>query len=523
VSHETRIDRIEAQLAQLQRSRTLALRNLTFEAWLEEVSPGMTWDWPHLVYVREHLDRVTAGEINRLMIFEPPRHGKSELATIRYSAYRLEQNPAKRVIIGSYNSTLAEKFSRKTRRICERRMTLSDERKAVSDWETAIGGGLRAVGVGGGVTGQGGDLIMIDDPIKSREEANSLAYRDRVWNWYTDDLYTRLEPGGAIVLILTRWHQDDLAGRILSGEDAAQWTVVSLPALAEVNDPLGRAEGEALCPDRYDEDTLAQIKLVQGGSSFASLYQQRPSAAEGAIFKREWWRFFAAPPAFHRIVQSWDTAFKAGADNDYSVCTTWGEADNGYYLLDLWKRRAEFAALKQTAVTIADQFNPSVVLVEDKASGQSLIQELKRDTRLPVMAIKVDSDKVSRAYAVTPAIETGRVFLREGAEWLGGYVDTMADFPNAVHDDEVDSSTQALNYMIGRGSSAGLFEYMRNTSAATKAEALAASAEGTLRLRVPDGMSGVTGYETDAERCVTVPSHLAQQLLEHGYTRVPTQ
>ena len=280
------------------------------------------------------------------------------------------------------------------------------------DWETEAGGGLRAVGVGGGVTGQGGDLIIIDDPIKSREEANSAAYRERVWTWYTDDLYTRQEPDAAIMLILTRWHEDDLAGRILAGDDAKAWVVVSLPALAEANDPLGRTEGEALCPERFDEDDLAQIKLVQG-SSFQALYQQRPSALEGAIFKREWWRYYSVPPKFSRIVQSWDTAFKIGHDNDYSVCTTWGETDTGWYLIDRFKRRMEFAALKAMAVTLADQFKPSVVLVEDKASGQSLIQELKRDSRLPILAIKVDSDKVSRAYAVTPAIETGRVFLPE--------------------------------------------------------------------------------------------------------------
>lgn len=456
--------RIEALEAEIELRKRLAARrsaqNLPFDEWLEEVTPGFSWDWPHIVCIREHLDRVTAGEIRKLMIFVPPRHGKSELATVRYPAWRLERKPTTRVIVGCYNSTLAEKFSRKARRICTERFPLSGDRKAISDWETEAGGGLRAVGVGSGVTGQGGDIIIVDDPIKSREEANSQAYRDRVWTWWTDDLYTRLEPDAAIVLILTRWHMDDLAGRILASEDAPNWTVVSLPAFAEANDPLGRTEGEALCPERFDEAGLAKIKAVLG-SSFEALYQQRPSALEGAIFKREWWRSYREAPKFNRVLQSWDTAFKAGHDNDFSVCTTWGQADAGLYLIDRWKRRVEFPALKAMATTLGEQFHPHVVLVEDKASGQSLIQELKRDTRLPILAIKVDSDKISRAYAVTPSIETGRVFLPESAPWLVDYLDSMATFPNAAHDDDVDSTTQALNFMMGRGDTTGIIEYYR--------------------------------------------------------------
>jgi predicted phage terminase large subunit-like protein len=442
-----RIEAMEGKLEQLRRFASPGRQSTTFDEWLDAVSPRYSWDAPHLVYMREHLDRVTAGTIRKLMIFTAPRHGKSALVTIRYPAWLLECWPHKRVVVGSYNATLAESFSRATRRICGSRMLLSDERTAVNDWETAAGGGLRAVGVGGGVTGRGADLIIIDDPVKSREEANSQAYRERVWDWYRDDLYTRQEPGAAMVLILTRWHLDDLAGRILASVDGQQWTIVTLPALAERNDPLGRAEGQALWPERYDESELGRIRATLG-SSFEALYQQRPTALEGAIFKREWWRHFREQPKFSRIVQSWDTAFKAGQDNDYSVCTTWGEADNGYYLLDVWRRRVEFPALKAMVVKLGDEFNASVVLVEDKASGQSLLQELQRDTKLPIRPVKVDSDKVSRAYAATPIIETGRVFLPESAPWLAVFVNELASFPAALHDDVVDSTTQALNYMV---------------------------------------------------------------------------
>jgi predicted phage terminase large subunit-like protein len=290
-----------------------------------------------------------------------------------------------------------------------------------------------------------------------------------VWDWYRDDLYTRQEPGAAIILIMTRWHMDDLAGRILAGDDASEWKVICLPGFAEAGDLLGRSEGEALWPERYDEAALEQIRNALG-SSFQALYQQRPSAQEGAIFKRQWWSTYATQPNFTRIVQSWDTAFKTGHDNDYSVCTTWGQAENGYYLIDVWKRRVEFPTLKIMVNTLGQQFRPTVVLVEDKASGQSLIQELRRDTRLPIMPIKVDTDKLSRAYAVTPVIETGRAFLPESASWLVDYLDSMAAFPNGMYDDEVDSTTQALNYLIGRGSAAGtgVFEYYRELAEALR-------------------------------------------------------
>jgi predicted phage terminase large subunit-like protein len=332
-------------------------------------------------------------------------------------------------------------------------MKLSKDRTAVDDWETEEGGGLRAVGVGAGVTGMGANWIFIDDPVKNREEANSETYREKCWDWYTDDLYTRLEPGGKIVLIMTRWHEDDLAGRILASEDGPNWTVINLPALAEKDDPLGRKEGEALCPERYDEEALQNIRRVMG-ASFQALYQQRPSAEEGDIFKREWWQYYKEAPKLKWIIQSWDTAFKKGAENDYSVCHTWGVSDNGFYLLDRWKEKVEFPTLKRTVVSLANKWHPRAILIEDKASGQSLIQELKTNTTLPVLAIPVDSDKVTRAHAVTPSVEAGNCYLPEDAPWLQDFIDEFATFPNGSHDDEVDATTQFLNYVRRRGEAA---------------------------------------------------------------------
>jgi predicted phage terminase large subunit-like protein len=398
--------------------------------------------------LQEKVERIQAGSLKRLMIFLPPRHGKSEMVTVRYPAFFLENDPTKRVIVGTYNQTLANKFSRKCRRITEERIPLNRERKAVEDWETDQFGGFRAVGVGAGVTGQGGDLIIIDDPIKNREEANSVVQRENVWDWYTESLYTRLEPNSCMILIMTRWHEDDLAGRILASEDAPNWEVVNLPALAEANDALGREIGKALCPERYNEIELEKIKRVLG-NSFYALYQQRPTAEDGEIFKKEWWQYYTFYPLFTHIIQSWDTAFKDKKQNDYSVCTTWGVAHNGYYLINRWKGKVLFPELKNIAKTLHAQYQPTEVLVEDKASGQSLIQELRRDTAIPIIPISVDTDKIARANSCTAQIEGGNVYLPSDTieNWVPDYLYNMSAFPNASHDDDVDSTSQFLNYM----------------------------------------------------------------------------
>lgn len=305
---------------------------------------GCQWDAPHLQVIQHELGRVTAGRCDRLMLFLPPRHGKSELVTVRYPVFRLQRRPELRVIIGAYNQALAERFSRKARRIAAARFALSRDRNTAWEWETQAGGGVRAVGVGGGVTGLGADLILIDDPVKSREEAESRTYRDRVWDWYRDDLYTRQEPGCAVILVMTRWHEDDLAGRILASEEAGAWRVVRLPALAEseaeyrawaemqrerrsvkgagwdpedlesawpaslsppqlsLSDPLGRAEGEPLWPSRFPAPALHRIRTALGSRSFAALYQGRPLPAEGGLFRREWFRIVEVLPEAGREV-----------------------------------------------------------------------------------------------------------------------------------------------------------------------------------------------------------------------------
>lgn len=287
---------------------------------------------------------------------------------------------------------------------------------------------------------------IIDDPLKGRKEAESEVQRQGLKDWYTSVAYTRLMPGGAIVIIQTRWHEDDLIGWCEREHSHEGWEVLNLPAIDEHNQPLW--------PEQYSLDTLLNIKRTIGSRDWEALYQQRPAASEGEIFKREWWKSYTQAPKLKWIMQSWDTAFKKGAENDYSVCTTWGVCDTGYYLLDSWKGKVEFPELKRTAKNLAAKWNPRAILIEDKASGQSLIQELRTNTKLNIISVPVDSDKQTRAYAVTPFIEAGNVYLPDGTEWVQDFIDECAVFPNGVHDDAVDSMTMFLNYIRRRGEAA---------------------------------------------------------------------
>lgn len=407
------------------------------------------WDWPHLAYIQQHLDKVTRGECKRLMLFLPPRSGKSEMTTIRYPIWRLQRDPSLRIIVGAYNQLLANKFSRKARRIAEGRLALAPDRTAVEDWETADGGGFRAVGVGAGITGQGGQLIIIDDPVKSREEAQSDAYRERVWDWYTDDLYTRLEPGGAIIVIMTRWHEDDLAGRILASEDGPNWTVVSLPAEAEENDPLGREIGAALCPERYDLDALAEIRRVLGREAYTALYQQRPQPETGTIFQRDW---FPRANAIDRstatyVIQAWDTAYTEDDSADYSACVTLAIHKNGVFLLNAWRGRVDFPGLLRAMKTQYIEWRPEVVLVEDKGSGISAVQSLRMQTLLPIIGVQATTSKTARAQQVTGLCEAKRIIMPE-TEWAEELLDELVRFPTGKHDDLVDAFVYALQRVI---------------------------------------------------------------------------
>jgi predicted phage terminase large subunit-like protein len=453
----------------------------SFNAWCRESSPRLHWDWPHLVLLQELWERcdprapadptpvglpsfprvITPRVIKRLQLSVPPRHGKSEQITIRGPAWRLGQDPTLRYIVGAYNQTLAEKFSRRTRALCRGRVALSADRNTAADWETQAEGGVRAVGVGSGVTGHGADWILIDDPTKSRAEAESPTYRNRVWDWYTDDLYTRLEPAGGVTLIQTRWHYDDLSGRVERSEEGqSDWVRINLPALAEENDPLGRPEGAALAPERYDEAALARIRRVLG-TSWISLYQGRPTPAEGALLRKGWFRRYATPPLNPiRVVQSWDCAQSDDPTADYSVCTTWAETSLGHYLLDVARDRLTYPQLKRAVRVERDRWRPATLLIEGKSHGSALLQELRadREWRTPVIEIQPKEAKAVRMSVESASIEAGLVWLPEdgAAAWLAEYLDELVRFPAGAHDDQVDSTSQYLHWArVGTSTQAG--------------------------------------------------------------------
>ena len=433
--------------------RSEAAREYAFEQWLPAVSPTWTWDWAYLRYIQAQLARVTRREVDRLMLFVPPRHGKSEMTTVRYPIWRLEREPETRVIVGAYNQTLANKFSRKSRRIARERLNLSAERTAVEDWETAEGGGLRAVGVGGGITGQGGGLIIIDDPVKNREEAESQTYRDRVWDWYTDDLYTRLEPGGQMILIMTRWHEDDLAGRILASEDAPQWTVVSLPALAEEHDPLGRMPGEALCPERYDATALAKIQRVLG-RSFHALYQQRPTAREGNFFKRHWFPVVEAAPARAERVRWWDRA-ATEAGGDWTAGVRIARAPDGvYYVEDVVRGQWSGGERDRVIRVTAEADGVNVRQWSEQEPGSSGKDAALAFVRLlagfSAHAEPSTGSKEVRADPLAAQAEAGNVRLVRAA-WNPAFLNELCEFPMGKHDDPVDAASGAFNKLARTG------------------------------------------------------------------------
>lgn len=376
-----------------------------------------------------------------------PTHN-SEITTIRYPVYRFERDPQMRVIVGAYNQTLANRFSRMSRKIAAQRISLSEERKAVEEWETAAGGTFRAVGVGGGATGQGADLIVIDDPIKNREEAESPTYRDKIWDWYTNDIYTRKEPGCAIIIIMTRWHKDDLVGRILDSDDAVNWRIICLPAEAEINDPLGRNVGEALCPDRFDEEALSGIKKVLG-RDYQALYQQRPVAREGGMFKEHWFVKVDAVPREAKRIRAWDFASTEDG-GDYTVGLLMAEKDGIYYVEDVvrgqWSSGSRDKIIRETALNDAAHYGDVTHWGEQEPGSGGKYQAaafIKLLAGFNVYTEITSGAKPVLAMPFASQTEAGNVRVKR-AHWTSAYIAEMCDFPQGAHDDQVDASAKAF-------------------------------------------------------------------------------
>ncbi len=405
------------------------------------------------------------GQIKRLMVEMPPRHGKSETGSKYFPAWLIGAR-RRRVILTSYEATFAASWGRKVRDILSEwgpalyGVGVSDSSAAMAWWELADGSAsMMTAGVGGPITGKGGDLL-IDDPVKNAEEANSQTYRDKVWDWYQSTAYTRLEPDGFVLLTMTRWHDDDLAGRLLKEQEHGgdQWEVIKLPAIAEHDEciPLAdgycyrRAEGEPLWPERFNTARLAEIRTAVGSQVWASLYQQRPTPDGGLIWHREWFKRYSELPPLTRIIQTIDTAFQTGVASDYSVIATWGRTETDYYLVDLWRARVEYPELKRAIIDQARKHEPEKIYLEKAASGQSAFQELRRETDLPIVAIPPQGSKESRAAAVSPLAEAGHVWIPAEAPWVADWVEEHVAFPRGAHDDQVDTTSLALSRLSRR-------------------------------------------------------------------------
>ncbi|MFW0777004.1 MAG: phage terminase large subunit [Rickettsiales bacterium] len=431
---------------------------------LSTVDPAAEYlpNW-HIDLLAEYLEAARRNEISRLIINMPPRSLKSVCVSVAWPAWLLGKDPRSRIIAASYASSLSVKHSIDSRLVVTSEwykkifpdVKISRDQNEKYKFITTQRGYRLATSVGGSVTGEGGNYLIIDDPLNPAQAMNSLR-RDAANRWFDHTFSSRLDDKrlGVIVLVMQRLHQHDLTGHLLA---KGGWEHLCLPAVATERTVyhLGkvahvREEGELLHSAREDEGLIARAKIEQGSSVFSAQYQQMPVVDDGEMV-RPWWigRYKAPPAHFSRIVQSWDTAIKTGMKNDSSACLTFGESDGKSYLLDVFSGKAEYPDLKRMFFSTATRFQPHVILIEDKASGQQLLQDVRRETKLPVVAINPKADKLTRFAAVSALIEAGRLQLPEQASWLADFEAELYAFPNGNHDDQVDALSQYLDWVRG--------------------------------------------------------------------------
>ena len=454
----TDTQRIRAELARRELARRHFrdyLRYVHGAAWIETAMSRFLAD-----RAQAFLEADTGHAYDVLLIETPPQHGKSMTVTEALPSWLLGKNPDTRIILAAYNDELAERFLRRNR---EKLLRFGDPLFGVSpgglNRASALElqghrGGMIARGVRSGITGNPADLILIDDPVKSREEADSELLRAKVWEEWQNSLKSRLAAGAKVIVIMTPWHEDDLAGRLLKAERSV--TLLRLPVAAEENDPLGRSPGAALCPELGKDDKWLRdfrrgyVSDPRGGArAWAALYQCSPRVEDGNLVRRGWWRYYdpAAVRDFSAEVISVDAAFKGTEKSDFVAITVWGKRGSDYYLRHVVNRQMGFSetlrAIRETAARFP---RARRVLIEDKANGPAILEVLRRE----LFCVPVDpkGGKIARVNAVSPAIESGHVFLPEGLPGLEAFLDQWTAFPSAAHDDMVDSSTQALSFLL---------------------------------------------------------------------------
>jgi predicted phage terminase large subunit-like protein len=495
-----------------------------------------------LIDALDQLERGTLGTDN-LLITMPPRHAKSTFGTVLFPSYFMARNPHRYVMSCSYNSQLATDFGRQIRSIVEDKVVpqafpdfhLSQDSRAADVWRTEDGGAYFAVGVGGTTSGRPANLLLVDDPIKSREDAESMTQRNKTWNYYTSALATRLQPEAngtkpRQIIILTRWHPDDLAGRLQQTEDWAEgrWKHINFQAIRQV--PSGKIRRNHLPEDHPQYLPTSQINSVSNAKrtinetteaplwperfpiedlkrrqrlnprEFASLYQQQPYIEGGNIIKTEWWQRYPAdlsPERFATLVIGVDTAFKKTETADYSVAVVAGMDNNGdIYIVDIMRGKYDFPELKQRLIRLNNRWRGKglrAMYIEDKASGQSLLQELKRESGISVIPYKVVHDKVARVNAILPLVEGGRVFLPETSEWLDEFIDEAVTFPGGNHDDQVDALTIAVDVLSRTSISPDAWSLQADTTQSLNNTSIESFGK-SLKTRVDKTMSSWRGW-----------------------------
>ena len=455
--------RLELRLALLERREKSKAKFLDFARYA----------WPEAIFSAHHskmadaFDRIISGDLKRLIINMPPRHTKSEFGSYLLPAYAMGRKPDLKIIQATHTGELAVRFGRKVRNLMDTQnykdlfegVELQADSKAAGRWETNKGGEYFAVGVGGAMTGRGADLLIIDDPHSEQDAMSALAL-ENAWEWYSSGPRSRLQPGGAVVVIMTRWGTKDLTARLVKSQGTVksdQWEVIEFPAIFDEGTPKERP----LWPSFWKLEELQAVRAQLGVQRWNAMYQQRPTSDEGAILKREWWRIWRKEdlPSVEYVIQSYDTAYSKKETADYSVITTWGvfypTEDSGanLILMHMRKGRWDFPDLKRIAKELYTYWQPDNVLIEAKATGVTLQQELRR-MGIPVTMYtpggrRAGQDKVSRANAVAPMLESGMIWATED-HFAQEVIEECASFPNGDNDDIVDSTTQAwLRFRAG--------------------------------------------------------------------------
>jgi predicted phage terminase large subunit-like protein len=429
----------------------------------------------HLSLIDEKLMAVAAGDIKRLMLCLPPRHGKSELVSRYFPAWYLGLFPDRRVILVSHEAYFAASWGRKARDVLMESSSIFgvrvNQRSSAADHWDIYGhaGGMDTAGAGGSITGKGANVLLIDDPVKSGERANSPFMRDKLWDWYRSTAYTRLEPQGAVILIMTRWHPDDLAGKLLkqmeSGGEA--WEVVSLPAVAEDDDPLGRAPGQALWPERFSKEELEEKKKAVSPFWWSAEYQQQPVPREGALFQRDWFEWITDYPRDVNLARYWDPA--ATKNGDYTAGALVGEKDGIYYLVNMQRVQESPAGvaqlIRQTAKCDRKLGNVAIFMEQEPGSaGAHMIDNYARNVLkgYPFKGNKASGSKIVRAHPVSSAAELGNIKLVTG-RWNTAFLDEAEVFPYGEYDDQIDAlSMSYCSILVNRKCSKNGSVYVLN-------------------------------------------------------------